>query len=82
MNFGERTEMLNLAQKRLTVVRRTYRGAMLLDPDDIRVIFMVTYDPTLYHEHAVASSCSYGISRHAALRRMWRPLKNWVANRV
>ncbi|MGD9175760.1 MAG: 4Fe-4S dicluster domain-containing protein [Desulfobacterales bacterium] len=82
MNFGERAEILDLAQKRLTVVRRTHREAMLLDPDDIRVVILVAYASHLYHEHAVASSSSYGISRQAALRRMWRPLKNWVSNMV
>jgi formate dehydrogenase iron-sulfur subunit len=79
MNFGERAEMLDLAQKRLTVVRRIHREAMLLDPDDIRVIFMVTYDPALYHDHAVASNSGYGISREVALRRMLRPLKHLVS---
>jgi formate dehydrogenase iron-sulfur subunit len=82
MNFGERAEMVDLAQKRLTVVKRTHRNAMLLDPDDIRVIFMVAYAPHLYHENAVASHAGYGISRQAALRRMWRPMKNWVSFRA
>jgi formate dehydrogenase iron-sulfur subunit len=76
MNFGERAEMLDLAKKRLTVVKRTHRNAMLLDPDDIRVIFMVAYEPHLYHENAVASHSGYGISRQVALRRMLRPLKH------
>jgi formate dehydrogenase iron-sulfur subunit len=68
--------MLDLAKKRLTVVKRTHRNAMLLDPDDIRVIFMVAYEPHLYHENAVASHSGYGISRQVALRRMLRPLKH------
>jgi formate dehydrogenase iron-sulfur subunit len=55
---------------------------MLLDPDDIRVIFMVAYEPNLYHEHAVASHSGFGISRQVALRRMLRPLKNWVSFRA
>ena len=80
MNFGERAEMLDLAQQRLTVVRRTHREAMLLDPDDIRVIFMVAHDPGLYHENAVASNTNFGISRQAALKRMLRPLKNFVSH--
>ena len=76
MNFGERADMLDLAQNRLTVLKRTHRGAMLLDPDDIRVVFMVAYEPGLYHEHAVASHSGHGISRQVALRRMLRPLRN------
>lgn len=79
MNFGERAEMLDLAQKRLAVVKRTHREAMLLDPDDIRVVFMVAYAPGLYHDHAVASHSGSGISRQVALRRMLRPLKHLVS---
>jgi len=82
MNFGERADMLDLAQNRLTVLKRTHRGTMLLDPDDIRVVFMVAYDPGLYHENAVASHSGQGISRQVALRRMLRPLKNLVPNIV
>jgi len=82
MNFGERAEMLDLAKKRLAVVKRTYPEARLLDPDDIRVIFMVAYDPGLYHEFAVASNTNSGISRQVALKRMMRPLKNFVSHLV
>jgi formate dehydrogenase iron-sulfur subunit len=80
MNFGERAEMLDLAQKRLTVARRAHSEAMLLDADDIRVIFMVAHDPGLYHENAMASNTNSGISRQAALKRMLRPLKNFTSH--
>jgi formate dehydrogenase iron-sulfur subunit len=53
---------------------------MLLDPNDIRVIFLVAYDPSLYHEFAVASNRDFGISRQAALKRMFRPLRNFVSH--
>ncbi|MDJ0986502.1 MAG: formate dehydrogenase [Desulfobacterales bacterium] len=82
MNFGERAEMLDLAKSRLAVLKRTHREAMLLDPDDIRAIFMVAYDPNLYHENAVASHSGAGISRQVALRRMLRPLKNLMPHIV
>lgn len=80
MNFGDRAEMLDLAKNRLTVVRRTHREAMLLDPDDIRVIYMVAYSPGLYHEFAVASNTNFGISRQVALKRMLRPLRNFISH--
>ena len=80
MNFGERAEMLDLAEKRLTVVRRAHREARLLDADDIRTIFMVAYEPGLYHEYAVASNSRFGISRQAALKRMLHPLRNFVSH--
>jgi formate dehydrogenase iron-sulfur subunit len=82
MNFGDRAEMLDLAKKRLAVVRGTQREAMLLDADDIRVIYLVAHDPGLYHEFAVASNTNFGISRQAALKRMFRPLRNFVSHLV
>lgn len=80
MNFGERAAMLDLAQKRLMVVKKTHPEARLLNPDDIRTIFLVAYAPGLYHEFAVASNRDCGISRQAALKRMFRPLRNLVSH--
>ena len=82
MNFGERAEMLDLARERLVWAKRSFNEAMLLDPDDIRVIYLVAHAPHLYHEHALASNSSFGISRQAALKRMLRPLKNMVSHLV
>ena len=76
MNFGERDEMLDLANRRLASARNKFPKAMLLDPDDVRTIYMVAHDPNLYHEFAVAAVHSGpGITRQAALRRMFRPFK-------
>lgn len=76
MNFGDRNEILSLAQKRLAGVKDKYPQAMLIDPDDIRVIYLVAYDPNLYHDSAVASNSTLNITRQVALRRMFRPLTN------
>lgn len=76
MNFGDRNEILSLAQKRLANAKDKYPQAMLLDPDDIRVIYLVAYDPNLYHDSAVASNLTLNITRQVALRRMFRPLTN------
>jgi len=76
MNFGDRNEILSLAQKRLAGVKGKYPQAMLLDPDDIRVIYLVAYDPNLYHDSAVASNSTLNITRQVALRKMFRPLTN------
>ena len=76
VNFGDRDEILSLAQKRLADVKNTHPQAMLLDPDDIRVIYLVAYDPNLYHDSAVASNSTFNITRQVALRRMFRPLTN------
>lgn len=42
MNFGERAEMLALAHDRLDAVKISHPGAQLVDPYDVRVIFLVT----------------------------------------
>ena len=76
MDFGDRNEILSLAQKRLANAKDKYPQAMLLDPDDIRVIYLVAYDPNLYHDSAVASNSTLNITRQVALRRMFRPLTN------
>lgn len=55
MNFGERDEMLALAEKRLAKVRETHPDAMLADPYDVNVIYLLGDKPERYHEHSVAS---------------------------
>lgn len=74
MSFGDREEMLDMAKKRLAAVKKTNRKAKLLDPDDIRVIFLVTEDPKLYHNFAMASNTAFDMTRAMALRRLLRPL--------
>lgn len=76
MNFGDRADILNLAGSRLKTVKMKYPKAALLDADDIRVIYLVSYEPNLYHNFAVASNSSTGITRQMALRKMFRPLAN------
>jgi formate dehydrogenase iron-sulfur subunit len=80
MNFGDREEMLALARKRLAEVKKTNPTAQLLDPDDVRVIYLVTEKPNLYHTFAVASNAAFGISRKVALRRLVRPLRDLMVN--
>ncbi|MBN1930977.1 MAG: 4Fe-4S dicluster domain-containing protein [Desulfobacterales bacterium] len=76
MNFGKREEMLDLAQKRLLEVKAKYPKAELIDPNDVRVIYLVAYEPTLYHEFAIASNAAFDMTRQVALRKIFRPLKN------
>jgi formate dehydrogenase iron-sulfur subunit len=79
MNFGNREEILAMARKRLAAVKKTDTKAKLLDPDDIRVIFLVTEDPKLYHKFAMASNTAFDISRAVALKRLFRPLTSLTA---
>lgn len=81
MNFGNRKEIMELAQKRLATVKKKYPKAVLLNPENVRVIYLVGFEPTLYHEFAVASIFGTGMSRQAALRRMFRPVTS-LASRL
>ena len=74
MNFGRRGEMVDMAEARLKVVQEKNPGALLLDPGDVHVIYLVAEDPNLYHKSAVASRDQRGLTRKVALRRMMRPL--------
>jgi formate dehydrogenase iron-sulfur subunit len=79
MNFGDRDEILVMAKNRLATVKKTYPKAKLLDPDDVRVIYLVTEDPMLYHSFAVASNSAFDISRKVALNKLLRPLTRLTA---
>jgi formate dehydrogenase iron-sulfur subunit len=79
MNFGDRAEMTSLANLRLEKVKNKYPKATLLDADDVQVIYMVAFEPDLYHEYAVASNNAFDITRHAALRRMLRPITHFAS---
>ncbi len=52
MTFGERDAILDQANKRVEVLKKTYPKAMALNPDEVRVIYIVTDNPTKYYEFA------------------------------
>jgi len=79
MNFGDRDKMFTMAQERLGAVKKNYPGAALLDADSVNVIYLIAFDPDLYHEFAVASNVTLPITRQVALRRMFRPVTNRVS---
>lgn len=81
MNFGDRDEMLALAGKQLAVAKKKYPKAMLIDADDVNVIYLVAYEPKLYCKNAMASNAVFDITRQMALKRMIRPLTN-IASRL
>ncbi len=54
MNFGEREQMLDLARRRLTLAKKDYPKAMLADPDDVNVIYLLPDDPMKVWENSIA----------------------------
>ena len=52
--FGEREEILKIVEERVAKLKQTHPKAKALNPDDVRVIFIVTDDPDRYHKFAEA----------------------------
>jgi len=78
MNFGDRSDMLAMANKRAAQLKQKgIAKAQLLDADSIRVIFLVVDDPFIYHRFSVAQN-DLGISRKLALRKIFRPATGLV----
>jgi len=75
MNFGDRKDILDQANKRLEGVKKVYKDATLANPDDVRVIFLLVDDPKKYHKFAVAEN-TIGITRKTALKRLFQPLSD------
>jgi formate dehydrogenase iron-sulfur subunit len=75
MSFGDRKDILEKANKRLEEVKGTYKEAMLANPDDVRVIYLLVDDPKKYHKTAVAEN-TIGITRKMALKRLFQPLRS------
>jgi len=73
MNFGDREEMLALAKERMKIVKKRHPKAMLLDADDLNVIYLVSQEPSLYTEYAVAGTDRGEMSRGQAIAKMMGP---------
>ncbi len=82
MNFGWRDEMLKLAGNRLQEAKARYPEAMIVDPDDVSVIYMIAYAPENYFENVTASARPGGMTRHMALKHMLRPFTRAVSRVV
>jgi len=52
--FGERKEIVELAKKRVEELKGAFPKVKALNPDEVRVIYIVTDDPKKYHTHAAA----------------------------
>ena len=53
LSFGSEQAMKKLARERLDIARRKFGGdALLLSPDEVRSVYLVTADPEDYYEFA------------------------------
>ncbi|CCH49727.1 4Fe-4S dicluster domain-containing protein [Pseudodesulfovibrio piezophilus] len=78
MNFGDREDMLELAEERLAKAQEKFPDAELVDADEVRVIYLVQTDPDSYFEmlSADASSIQKGpLTRKQFLAKLGRPFK-------
>ncbi|MBN2141595.1 MAG: 4Fe-4S dicluster domain-containing protein [Desulfovibrionaceae bacterium] len=74
MNFGEREDMLQLADKRLKSLKKKYPKAMLADPKEVSVIYLLIDDPKFYHTKVVAE-VNTEMNRKEFLAGLGRPFR-------
>ena len=75
MQFGEREDMLKLAQSRLNGLKKKWPNAMLADPDAVNVIYLLIDKPENYHKFAVAQANIGPMSKQQFLATLARPFK-------
>lgn len=79
MQFGERSTIRKMAEERLDEVRKIYRRASLINPEAVRVIFLVKDYPEKYYEYASTHDAK-GITRQMALKQLLHPfgaMEDW-----
>ncbi len=77
MNFGERTDMLALAKKRLQELKAKHPKARLVDPDSVNVIYLLIDEPARYYEYAAVPEGG-PLGRQQFLAWLFSPLKKSV----
>lgn len=55
MHFGDRDEMLNMAARRLSELKKTRPAALLADADEVRVLYLCEFDPSYYYARLTRS---------------------------
>ncbi|HWR02875.1 MAG TPA: 4Fe-4S dicluster domain-containing protein [Humidesulfovibrio sp.] len=80
MNFGDRDDMLKLAEVRLAEAKKKYPKAQLVDADSVRVIFLTADAPNLYAKNLMADAGSLpgknGYTRQELFAALRKPVKN------
>lgn len=78
MNFGDRDEMLKLAEERLAEAREKFPNAMLVDPEETRVIFLAGVAPENYYKFLEADASGVmpdKMSRKKFLAKLGAPIR-------
>jgi formate dehydrogenase iron-sulfur subunit len=73
MNFGDRSQMLALAEKRVRELKAKYPKAQLLNAKDVRTIYLVIDDSVKYHKFAQGQG-PVGMTRIMAMNKFISPL--------
>jgi formate dehydrogenase iron-sulfur subunit len=76
MNFGDREDMLKLAEEHLEKVKKEHPNAELLDVEELAVIFLVTQPRDMYHDFA--DRRLRPLDRGQFLANLTKPFKNIV----
>lgn len=77
MNFGDREDMLALAEKGLAEAKKKWPGATLVNPEDVRVIYLAAQEPKKYYDFlAAAPVVPSPMSRRSLLASLARPLRS------
>lgn len=76
MAFGNRDEILKLAKERLGIAKKRFPDAMLVDPDEVNVIYLLGQKPEAYTASAKANKKPLMMSRKVAMKKMMGPLAN------
>lgn len=75
MNFGDREDMMELAQVTLKKVKKEFPKAQIIDMDAVNVIVLSEDDPKNYYEYLMASANTPGVSRKSMLAKLFSPLR-------
>lgn len=78
MNFGERDDMVKLAQDRLTEVKKEFPEATLNDVDFVSVIYLMAFKPERFWKNAVASAAPM-MSRQQLFAKLTKPVRNTIS---
>jgi formate dehydrogenase iron-sulfur subunit len=78
MKYGNRDEMLKLAEKRLAEIKKTNPGATLTNPNSTNVFFLLLDEPGKYYEFSVVQASEHLLDRKSFLAKLAKPLRTFV----